>query len=96
MHCHTVWGQWVVQFLRYTASLIGRSGERSPQRPGPTSWGTGSPARAAVGAHGAPAGDGNLQRPRPTGWGDGESYRGGGRCLWSACGGRLRLAARAH
>ena len=63
---------------------------------GPPFGGTGSPAHAAVGAHGAPAGDSSPQMPRAHPPGEGESSLGGGRCPRSACGGRQISLARAH
>ena len=42
---------------------------------------------------GFPFGGGGV---RPSSWGDGESFLGGGRCLWSACGGRSLPLARAQ
>ena len=56
----------------------------------------GSPPQAAIGAYGAPARDGGPCRCGPNSWGDGESFPGGCRCLWSACGGRLPPSVRAH
>ena len=41
-------------------------------------------------------GDGSPHWPGPTSLGDGESCPGGGRCLWSSCGGRKPPLARAH
>ena len=71
-------------------------GTTAPIGPGPPAWGTGSPAQEAVAAYGAPAGHGSPHWPRPTSLGDGESCPRGGRCPWSACGGRLPPSARAH
>ena len=81
MHCLTAWGQWAVQLL-----------------PGvcPRAWRMGSPAQVAVTAYGSPAGDGSLHRRGRTSLGDGESCLGGGRCLWSAYGGRQPPSAHAH
>ena len=44
-------------------------GTVAPSGPCPAARGLGSPAQAAVGAHGAPAGDGSLQQLGPTDWG---------------------------
>ena len=71
-------------------------GTATPNGPGRPPWGMGSPAHAAVGAYGAPDGDGCPPRRGPTGCGDGESCPGGGRYLKSACGGWQPPKARGH
>ena len=71
-------------------------GTAAPSGPGLPIGGMGSRAKAAVRAYGASRRDGSPKRPGPTYWRDGESCQGGGRCLWSACGGRLPPLARAH
>ena len=71
-------------------------GTAAPISAGPPAGETGSPTQEAVAAYGALAGDGCPHRRGPTNWGDGESCPGGGRCVWSACGGRLPPSARAH
>ena len=62
---------------------------------GPPARGMVSPAQVAVGAYGAPAGDGCPPGRGPTSWADGDPDRRGLR-LWSAYGGRLPPLARAH
>ena len=57
----------------------------------PAGW-TGGRAHVAVGAYGAPAGDGSPQRHGPGTLGD----TGGSRYLWSACGGRQLPSVPAH
>ena len=71
-------------------------GTTAPIGEGPPVGVTGSLAQEAVAAYEAPAGDGRPHCRGPTSWGDGESCPGGGRCLWSACGGRQAPLAWAH
>ena len=82
---HGLGGQRVLP-RRWSLPMECLLGTVAPSGPDPPTGGTGSPAQAAVGAYGAPVGDGSPQRPKPTSWGDGEWCPGGGRCLWSACG----------
>ena len=71
-------------------------GTAAPIGAGPPVGGTGSPAQEAVTTYGAPAGDGRPHWRGPTSREDGESCLGGGRCLWSACGGRQAPLAWAY
>ena len=79
------WGRWGVLPRRRSVPMEGLRGTAFPNGLGPPAEGMGSPAQAAVGAYGGPAGHGSSQRPGPTSLGDGESCPGGGRCLWKAC-----------
>ena len=90
-----LWGRGVLP-RRRSAPTECLWGTATPCGPGLATGGTGSPARAAVGAYRVPAGDASPLLPGPTSLGDGESCPGGGGCLPSACGGRQPPSARAH
>ena len=69
MHCLTAWGQWAVQFVPYTASLPGGSGQ----------WNSCYAVPHRLGA----VGSGTPAMRGPTSWGDGDSCPRGGWCLQS-------------
>ena len=68
------------------------AGDGGPERPGSTNCGEAVPPRPSPGA---PSRAGSLHRLGLTNCGDGESRPGGGRRLWSACGGRPPPSPRA-
>ena len=92
----TSWGGRGVLPRRWSLPMECLPGTAAPSGPGPRAGGTDSAAPVAVGAYGAPVGDGCPHRRGPTSWGDGESCLRGGRCLWSACRARQPSAAGTH